>query len=213
MCAIFAHVGWRYGVGGGKPSTPTLSVSLLSTTATASITGDVGVTNYLVYKKSTETNWTDGGSRAGDGTIEVADLEIGVTYIFMAYSDNGILSIGTAVTVSLGSSPAAANGIYDVARIDIFPIALVTHGEDVIYYPAGGSARPIRAIVKRIQSTSGVELLADVANDSTTGISSSEINVGKDKIELAVRLGNAVQQRRITEIKHQCASSLKLEIA
>lgn len=208
---MFYGFGDNTGNAPDAPSMPTLSVSLSGTAAVAVITGDGGVTHFLKYKKTTETDWTDGGSRVGDGNISVAGLDRGAAFIFAVYSSNsGVLSAPAAEVVILS---AAVSGKYDAARIAAFVKVLSSHGEAVMYYPDGGIARQILAIVKRIESSDGVELSVDVANDPLIGISSAEINTGRDELELAVRIGKTVQKRRITTIKHQCTSSMKLEVA
>ena len=56
--AKVGDVGTGFGAGGIAPSAPTLSVSVSGTTATATIDGDAGVTNWLYYKVSTATEWS-----------------------------------------------------------------------------------------------------------------------------------------------------------
>ena len=82
-------------------------------------------------------------------------------------------------------------------------------GEAVIYYPDGGdTGREITALVNR----DGVEIIGEtgevharlievrVRNDSTTGISSTEIDTGADEIRLPLRVGESSQRRQITEV-------------
>lgn len=68
--------------------------------------------------------------------------------------------------------------------------------ESVVYTKPGGATRTIKAIVNRTppENYQGVqagvaELL--VANNSTTGISSAEIDFGGDSITLAVDIGKS----------------------
>lgn len=197
------------------PTQPTISITLSSSTATVTIASDDNVTNYLVYKKLSDTSWTDGGNRAGPGTIEVSDLDSGVTYIFTVYSDNGILSVPDTVilTTPTETDSEDSSGQYHSIRASVFPLHLAHKGEDVIYYPAGGSMRPIRALVNRDMSTQNVKLTLEVANDPETGISSTEIDTGGDEIELSVRTGEAVQRRAISNMPHDCPSSLVVELS
>ena len=83
------------------------------------------------------------------------------------------------------------------------------------------SGRQITAIVDRGQPTGldgaphGNAPLAtiEVANDPTIGISSSEVDTGGDKVEVALRIGETVQQRRITEVlENQDTGMMRLEI-
>jgi hypothetical protein len=84
------------------------------------------------------------------------------------------------------------------------------HAETVTYYPhrfhtdAVREPRSILAIVERRQVAvfnPDEQILTEfevrVANDSTTGISSSELDTGGDKIELAARIGDTAEKRSI----------------
>ncbi len=73
------------GGGGARPSSPAMSLAVSGDTVTASITGDVGATHYLLHIKDGESGWTAAGNRSGDGDIEVSGLADGV-YAFTAYS-------------------------------------------------------------------------------------------------------------------------------
>jgi len=81
--------------------------------------------------------------------------------------------------------------------------------------------RAITAIVERnnyIAKLSGAPygtspvLEVTVVNDSDDGISSDEIDTGRDIIELAVRLGETAQRRRITKILWMDEGMLGLEV-
>jgi hypothetical protein len=80
--------------------------------------------------------------------------------------------------------------------------------EEVTYYPhrfgTPATPRAIKAIVIRNQlSTFGPdeqivpEFEVRVANNSTTGISSEELNTGGDRIGLAVRIGETATKRSV----------------
>lgn len=58
----------------------------------------------------------------------------------------------------------------------------------------------------------GPQLTVKVANDQTSGISSSEIDLGRDKIELGVMIGENPQELRITRILNQDEGMMTLEI-
>lgn len=94
MITMLANLGRGLGsVGGSAPGIPVLSVSISGNTATATITGDPGVTNHLIYKMIRDLAWSDGGSRAGDGDIEVTDLTENRVYMFQGFSeDAGVYS-------------------------------------------------------------------------------------------------------------------------
>jgi hypothetical protein len=95
-----------------------------------------------------------------------------------------------------------------------------TFGETVTYYPAAGGSREIEAVVNRRPPAEldgpphgvGPEIEIAVANDATTGISSSEINKMKDQVKLAVRIGQTAEKRLVTEIISQDAGMMTLEL-
>ena len=80
--------------------------------------------------------------------------------------------------------------------------------ESVTYYPhrfgTAATPRTIKAVVTRNQVATFnpdeqiiPEFEVRVANNSTTGISSGEINTGGDQIKLAVRIGETATRRSI----------------
>jgi len=93
-------------------------------------------------------------------------------------------------------------------------------GETVVYYPSGRLQRTILAIVTRQDNEKlpdlphgrGPNITIAVANNSTIGIASSEIDTGLDQIELAVRIGQVKQNRPFARIIAQDAGFLKLEV-
>ena len=203
------------------PSTPTLSLVTATGQVTATITGDAGVTNYLKYKAPSDSAWQDGGSRSGDGDLVVTGLSNDVPYVFVAYSidADGVASLPSmAATATL---TAAADNDFDDYLDDSASEFLTAFGVNIKYLPKGGGERQILAIVDIGQPNdldgaphgNAPLLTISVANDSTTGISSSEVDTGGDKVELALRLGDTVQQRRITEIlEDQDVGMMRLEI-
>ena len=105
--------------------------------------------------------------------------------------------------------------------IAVTPEYLSTFGVTVTYYPAAGGSREISAIVTRrppaeldgVPHGCGPELEIAVANDATTGISSSEVNKTKDQVKLAVRIGQTAQKRLVTDIISQDAGMMRLELS
>lgn len=93
-------------------------------------------------------------------------------------------------------------------------------GESVTYLPASGGSRAITALANRHQPSSMDEVphghaplaVVTVQNDSSLGISSDEIDLGGDKLQYAVRIGQSVQARRITKLVSQDAGMLILEV-
>lgn len=203
-----------------KPATPTLSIAADAGVVTATINGDSGVTNYLKYKSGSQTSWQDGGSREGDGDLVVSGLADDVAYIFVAYSQNagGVVSLPSIAAVVTFTETAANQT--DQMLIDAASDFLTEFGEPIKYLPAGGGSRDITAIVDReppaeLEGMPGAHasrLVIGVANDSTDGISSSEINTGKDKAELTVRINETAVQKLITKIISQDAGMMKLEV-
>jgi len=80
--------------------------------------------------------------------------------------------------------------------------------ETVTYYPhrfgTAATPRSIKAVIVRNQVATFnpdeqivPEFEVRVANDATTGISSTELNTGGDKIKLAARVGETATKRSI----------------
>jgi hypothetical protein len=78
------------------------------------------------------------------------------------------------------------------------PALLVMYGESVTYRPAAGGTRAITAIVTTdaasiaglVEDVSQVKCVIKVLNNATTGIASSELNCGGDKIDAVLRNGD-----------------------
>ena len=110
---------------------------------------------------------------------------------------------------------------FDQELVDTAPEFSSTFGETGTYYPFGGDAREIAAIVNRQEPAeldgaphgAAPKLTIDVENDATTGISSSEVNTMKDEYKLPVRIGETAQKRLIIEILSQDAGRMKLELS
>lgn len=81
--------------------------------------------------------------------------------------------------------------------------------ESVTYTPRGGSTRSILAIVEREDQESDDAgavvpvFFVRVANDSTYGISSDEINLGGDTVTLPPRDGKTSEIRAVVRIIEQ----------
>ena len=95
--------------------------------------------------------------------------------------------------------------------------------ETVTYYPhryreaTARPAREIQAVVVRNQVSVFnpderimMEFEVRVANDSTIGISSAELDTGGDKIELEMNIGDTPQQRSIQYLVEQDEGMLVL---
>lgn len=80
-------------------------------------------------------------------------------------------------------------------------------GESVVYRPRCGAPRTVGAIVERLPAemfadvgVSGPVIQITVANDPTTGISSAELDLGRDQVDVAVRVGGEAETRPIGAI-------------
>lgn len=90
--------------------------------------------------------------------------------------------------------------------------------ESAPYRPKGGTARTISAVVFRLlpqvnedENRSLQVFEVHVANNSTTGIAASEINLGGDEIDLADRVGKTPKPRSIVQILDQDEGMLVLQ--
>ncbi len=93
----------------------------------------------------------------------------------------------------------------------------MTPSESVIYNPHGGTPRDIQAIVSRPDpephgNARTPVAIVTVLNDAVKGISTTEINVGKDTITVAPRFGKTAEARRMTRIIEHNAVIVKLEV-
>lgn len=91
--------------------------------------------------------------------------------------------------------------------------------ESVVYYPFSGEPRSIDVVVERQQVQLNPEdgdtltpvFIVHVANDATEGISSDELNVGGDRIELAVRVGETPTLRTVMRLLGHDEGMIDLE--
>jgi len=206
-----------------KPAAPTVSVAAGTNSAVITIDGEAGCTHYLYYKKTSDTAWQDGGSKTGDGTLTVTNLSNNVAYIFVAISKNapGIFSLpSAAVELTLTAAAAAAESPFDELVKGTVDDFLMEFAEQIVYMPGGTGSRAIMAIVDREEPTeleggAGAQstlTYITVANDSTAGISSSEVNLNADKVEISTKIGQVVREKRIIGLIYQDAGMMKLEI-
>lgn len=95
---------------------------------------------------------------------------------------------------------------------------LYQFGESITYYPVAGGSRIITGMVLREELTVVGELgdvqsqsiVVRVLNDSTNGISSTEIETGGDEIGVALRLGEAAERRAIVRVQADSTGFLRL---
>lgn len=100
-------------------------------------------------------------------------------------------------------------------------VFLLPNKEWVTYIPASGSQRRVEALVERYEENDSLDGFAGgsrpspvilVKNNSTSGISSDEIDTGGDKIELALREGSKPVQARIIELLSHDAGFCRIQV-
>lgn len=91
--------------------------------------------------------------------------------------------------------------------------------ETVVYYPGDGYPRIVNAVIQRSPPSKIGDINAPVydaavivRNDATYGISSTEINLGKDRIAYAERYGKAAITRSVTRIVEHDRHMMTLEV-
>jgi len=104
-----------------------------------------------------------------------------------------------------------------------FPVLVDEFGEreGVVYLPFNGDARPISAIIDRsppaqfeaVDNTRMGEVLISVFNDCETGISSTELNVGGDRVLISLRKGKEPQSRLIALLEDDSGGVCVLRVA
>lgn len=116
-------MGWHEGTAGAyeisatAPNAPDVSVARVDDT-TARVTfsnSDPDVTNRVRYATVGDggDNWSDGGSRSGDGTVDVSGLTLGQTYYLLGFSDSaGAYSEPSNVAIYTAGSASGATGAY-----------------------------------------------------------------------------------------------------
>ena len=203
---------------GDAPSAPSLSVTVSGTTATATIDGDAGATNYLFYKTSGDSSWTAGGNRSGDGDIEVASLSYGVIYIFVAISVASSLYSLPSQTVSISIAISATKEI-DGILAEAIIAAMAANGETISYLPGGAGGRAIVVSINRL-GVGGIggmpqgnaeQFEVIVYNSNVTGISSTDIDTGLDLLSFPSRIGESNTIHRIKRLIAQNSAFLTLE--
>jgi len=116
-------------------------------------------------------------------------------------------------------APACSDG-YTAALIASAVATINTFDSlDVVYQPAGKPARTIRGLVRfqppsRTAAPQGIAPLLhlSVLNSSEVGISAIELDTGLDTVRVPLRVGGQLQSRRLSQIIHQDAGLLTLEV-
>lgn len=100
-------------------SAPTVSAAVVAGNIVVTVAGDDGATNEILYRLSTGTTWSDGGSRVDDGTVTIAGPPVG-TYYITAYSTlAGVNSSpGNMVSVFAGSLASIERALFTILTGD-----------------------------------------------------------------------------------------------
>ena len=103
-------------------------------------------------------------------------------------------------------------------RIGI-PLLLRQFGESVTYYAGGtGSGRVVDALIERdvqVITDEGIPALQTfitVTNDATIGITSTEIDSGRDKVSVSLRVGETPQIRQIVSVAATENGRVRIEV-
>lgn len=192
-----------YGGSPAIPAVPTVSLVLSDNDVTVTIAGDDDVTNYLYYRASSDSSWQSGGSRSGDGDIVKSNIAYDIPYVFIVKAVDGSdlvnYSQGYIVTATETVASDFQTNIEGNAKdwIEDFDYKIVN------YLPSGGGSRSIKALVDYEGQDASPIFIVTVENDSTTGISSSELNRGGDKIQFTDPITGSSISRRIVIILDQ----------
>ena len=101
------------------PSTPTLTVTNDGDgdAVTATVDGDAAATNTLYYRKTTDSAWTTGNNRSGDGDIAQAGLDNNTDYWFTVQSAVGGQNSLQAPPVLVHVSGSTITHTYNVISV------------------------------------------------------------------------------------------------
>lgn len=121
-----------------------------------------------------------------------------------------------------GQTTNGTGGLKDMMAEDALNVFcnVSDFAETVVYYPRSGTPRSIDAVVIRDQITAVAEdgnqtnlatWRVHVANDTTLGISSTELDTGGDMISLSPRDGQQPKRKSILQLLLQDNAMLVLE--
>jgi len=145
----------------GAPNEPTLAVTNDGDgdAVTATVDGDSGATNQLLYRTSGDATWTEGESRSGDGSIAQTGLDDDTLYEFIvvsqlgdynSYPSNRVLVLVTssadgtleaAIYHQMADNTTGAivgTRIYRAAEV---PQGTLEHAQDFVVYQRIGTPR------------------------------------------------------------------------
>lgn len=111
----------------------------------------------------------------------------------------------------------AIGTLYDRMKAKALVAKASKLGEDVTYKPSGGTPRTIRAIARRDDPDEYGNSITQrtrwrVDNDSTTGITPAELDMGVDILSVPLEPGDEPTDRQIKRIVQQNNVRLILEV-
>jgi hypothetical protein len=99
------------------------------------------------------------------------------------------------------------------------PLLIRQFGESIVYYAGGtGAGRTIDAIIERevqVITDAGIpalQTLITVRDSNTLGISATEIDSGRDKVTVSLRVGETAQTRQIARVVSTDNSMVQFEV-
>ena len=99
------------------------------------------------------------------------------------------------------------------------PLLIRQFGESIVYYAGGtGAGRTIDAIIERdvqVITDAGIpalQTLITVRDSETLGISSTEVNSGRDKVTVSLRVGETPQLRQVGRVLSTDNSMVQFEV-
>ena len=122
------------------------------------------------------------------------------------------------ITYIRQSSTLNLMALATIGALTGLPAAMATIGIGLAQWDL--TERQITALVNRqpvddlgdMPKGTAPRLTINVRNDATYGISSSEIDLGRDKVSVPVRIGEAAQERKLSKILSQDAGMMVVEL-
>jgi len=191
---------------------------------------DGDIDNFMFFNKALSAAEVLALYNSGDGIEDIEStgditqtgLEPGWYEFYATDTVDGATSApSNLITMQIADVPVVETSVneFDQSAINASPEMITIMGEPVTFFPDGGGSRSILAIIDRggqaaLPSMRGNAPMTTITvmNNSTTGISSAEINVDCDKVSLALRRGKLPQQRIITKILYEDAGMLQMEV-
>jgi len=106
----------------------------------------------------------------------------------------------------------------DIAAACMTKLADSGMTESIVYRPYGGTARTINAAIQRpslgdpYMSGAALQFIVTVLNSATSGVSSAELDTGRDQIDIAERPGGTATSRTVHSLISQSSEYLAIGI-